>query len=1290
MMALPKLHVRLFGPFELVWGDETLTIPFPPKARSLLAYLIVHHGRSFPRDLLAGTFWPDRPDHRARRALSHTLWQIRRTLGPAADRLVAERDTVTFVLHPDDWLDVAEFESKMQEAGCRDRADISCLLPLASCIRLYRADFLEDIYDDWALLERERLRELYLRALERLITLHKQQGDYEQALTCAQRLAAADPLRESAHRELMRLYHLLGRDQAALEQYATLCQLLEDELGLEPTAATTALCREIAAAMDEPAQAYLPIPPPPPPALRDIGHLPLIGRVGERAALLDIVQAAVQGHGGVALVEGDAGVGKTRLVEEIAADARWRGMLVGWGRAVPDAPPYRPLTDALTPLLTAMRVSQLATLVEPLWLSAVVPLLPSIADHLPDLPALPALEPQRERERMWEGLARCLDGLATIAPLVLILEDLHWADDATLSALPYLVARLRPSRLLILLTCRSIEARERASVWETLEAIDRASPIQRVHLLPFAPKETAALVGRALGITEKVAPFARRLWSATGGNALFLVETLKSLLEQGTLARTSDGSWCFPAPDIPLPPLASLQAVVGGRLARLSSSERAVLELVAVLGEEADFPTLFQSAAEQAVLLPALEKLKRRGFLVETETCYRFEHDRIRETLYQSIAAERRRQLHRQAGAVLERLHPERVEALAYHFSQGEVWDRAVIYNLKAGRQAQAMHAPHAAWEHYTYALEILDTHRPFPEQQAADLAFQARAARRELAWMKGDIDQEKADIEALLQLAARLSDPERRAEALNQQSYFLCNAQDEYEKALQAAQAALALAQEHNLPRQAAIALRNIGQAYHRSGNYREAEKALRQSLATWEAIDETSAQVAEVQIYLAQVYEQTGDIDDAEAQGHQAVTVAQAADAPLTLARAYALLARLAYRRAHHRTCIRYHQASLEQIRQIGHKQNEAVELSNLGLVYWTLRDYGRAIPLMQQGLEIYRQIGNRRGVIGAMDNLSGIYHEIGRYAEAQEAVEEGLAQARQIDFPHTEALLLVTRGRLYLDQGDIDAAERAIRQAQQIAQTIAAPYVSGIVHLALGMLWWAREDPARAERHFAQALQDCQAAGETDFATAARSFWALSQHALGNLERAVCLSTQAVTELEATPGGEHIQDIYLHHWHILRAAGRGEEARAALEKAYRSVQAQAKTLPDPEWRHDFLTKVPVNREIMAAWEAVQPRRVTFRLPAASAPTGRPLRDDEYVEVTWTIAAPEDDEIAGKVACRRHRLLRLLREAADQAAAPTVPALAAALDVSERTVKRDLAALRAAGHDVHTRGSR
>ena len=491
-MGEASLQIRLMGTLELTWNDAPLVVPSSLKVRSLLAYLILHHDHFIARIRLSGLFWPERPDDRARRALSQALWQIRSALDSADDRLVTERDAVTFELRPGDWLDVEAFERAVGKRASGDgRMDVSPAHSASAGLRelgvaadLYRADFLENVYDDWALLERERLRELYLSALEQLITLHKQQGSYEQSLIYAQRLSAADPLREEAHRELMQLYHLLGRSQAALEQFITLRDLLVRELGAQPTPATVTLYHEIADALADVDVSHLPVAPPPPPLLHDLSRLPFMGRTSERATLLSAMQAAVQGRSGYALVEGDAGVGKTRLVGEVIAGAQWRGFQVGAAKAkgLAALAPYQLLCDALSPLLTPLRIAQLANLVDPMWLSAVAPVLTVIAEHLPDLPALTPLDHREEQRRLLGGLAQCFAGLASVAPLLLALEDVHWADEATLAALAYLIPALSTDRVFFILSCRTAEARERAIVWETLDNLDRMWPLLRVHL----------------------------------------------------------------------------------------------------------------------------------------------------------------------------------------------------------------------------------------------------------------------------------------------------------------------------------------------------------------------------------------------------------------------------------------------------------------------------------------------------------------------------------------------------------------------------------------------------------------------------------------------------------------------------------------------------------------------------------------------------------------------------------------------------------------------------------------
>ena len=1222
-MAILALRIWLFGQFELVWGDAPLSIPQSSAARSLLAYLIVHHDRAIPRDRLTGIFWPERPDPSARRALSQALWQIRQSLRPAAGRLVTERDAVTFVLHPGDWLDVKEFEEKVHRDTTSTQVD-----RYTSAVALYRADFLQDTYDDWALLERERLRELYLGTLERLITLHKQRGNYEQALTCAQRLAGADPLREAAHRELMRLYYLLDRPRAALEQFASLRNLLAEELRVLPASATVSLYQEIAAALEETVSHHLPVAPPPPPLLHDLAHLPFVGRANERAVLLYALQTAAQGQGGLALVEGDAGVGKTRLVNEIIADAQWRGFQVGLGKVDPlaAAASYQLLRDALSPLLTSLRIAQLAELVEPLWLSAVIPLFPAMAEHLPDLVPLAPLEPHEEQQRMWEGFARCLVGLASIFPLLLVLEDLHWADEATLAALPHLAPHLRTNRILLVLTCRIAEARERPAVWETLEALDRALPLLRSRLLPLERADAVALVRRALGVGEadvQATIFARRLLDETGGNALFLVETLKSLLEQETLTPSPDGGWVFPSEARPLPIPASVRELISARLARLSPALRVVLELVAVIGEDADFSVLSHASdAEPVSLISALEELGRRGFLVETEARYCFEHDRIQEIVYQTIAPECRRTLHRQAGIVLERLHPERIEPLAHHFDRGDVREKALAYTLQAGERAGAVYDYETALIHYRRALALVGDD---PAARWDVLARQERAldvlSRREA---QSDV------LDEMLHLAEALDDPVRQA------------------------------------------------RTYHRQG--------------WWEVLAGEPVRALLL-------------LDEADGLARAAGERDLLGDCLTSAARAWWRIGDVA-------RC----QAAVEEARALfqetGNCQNENRVLNMLGNLHLGLTgNYAQALTYFEENQRVAHELGDRYREAAAQANSSIACTLLGCYRRSQEALAEAYQVMTRVGDRNWQSIILHWQGANYRGLGDLGQAQTAAEESLGICREVGNRNFEIAALELLGQIALERHNPGQARLYFQQAVEVAQANQQTMDWAIQQSHLALACLHLGYSEEARRLSEQAIATLEGL--GErfsHMGEVYFARYQIASAVEGSEIAQPYLERAYRVLQDMAADIDDLDLRRSFLENVAENRAIVTAHRTgripISTRWQSVCLPRADAPTGRPLRDDEYVEVTWTVAAPEDDEVSGKawpelglnavegqsqrVARRRHRLLRLLRQAREQGAAPTVDDLAAALEMSRATIKRDLAALRQAGHAAQTRGSR
>ncbi|MBN1813522.1 MAG: tetratricopeptide repeat protein [Anaerolineae bacterium] len=1224
------LQLYTFGELRIELGGQPLRLP-TQKARDLLAYLILHHDRPISRDFVAGTFWPDRPDPRARRALSQALWQIRQALGPAAERLATEQDTVIFSLRPDDRLDVAEFEEKAKAAS---------LPELSAAAALYRADFLQGCYDDWGLLERERLRELHLETLERLIALHKQRGEYEKALVYVQRLVAADPLHESAHQELMRLYHLLGRDRAALEQYQALRHTLADEVGDEPMAGTVLLVREIAAQLKETEPPYLPLETRQALAFERPDLMPLVGREEERATLLAHLEAVIGGQGGAVLVEGEAGVGKTRLLQEVARGAEWREAQACWGRGreLAGLPPYGVLQEALRAALSPLRATQLAGLVEGIWLREMSRLLPELAEWLPDLPPHVDVGPEQQRARLLEALARTVSALGHIASHLLILEDLQWADASTLSALAHLTPRLAESRVLVIGSYRGEDARETPAVWEALQALDRGGGYHRLLLKRLDASQTGELVRRGLGLAAEAPLFEKRLHQETDGNPLFVLETLRALQDEGLLYRDESGEWSTPwdkttadYTELPLP--AGVCQVINRRLARLGANERATLNVAAVLGGDFGFTLLAQAGdLDKETALKMVGELLRRRFLVEEPGAYRFSHDKIRQVAYAGIEKMEWRRLHRQAGQALETLHPERIEQLAHHFDRGQVWDKATVYNRQAGQRARDVYAGTEAFNYYSRAIKAWERLRPCDEK----LGLSLHEERGRICQDTGRLDQAAVDFQVAHDLAERTGDKAGQARILNDLSY-LRYLRGDFGGAAALAEQALEVATAAGLPSEIAAGLLNKATALRNTGHYRQAIELYERAAAIYEELDDR-ARLADCLNRLGGALIFTGDYAKACAAMQHSLTICRQLDDKLGVSYALINLAAVYYYQGQLVRAREIAQEALEVARTTGEPSGEWFALGNLGQPILEQGFPAQAIPLFQRALRMAQEVGDRSASPEVLYQLGRAYYYLGHLEQAQEALEQALSTASD-SLAHQIPLIHAYLAQVYHAAGREGEALSQAHTGLQAARELGEPWTLGLAHRVMGEVatYLGEEAGTEPTHHFEESIRILREIGAA--AELARSLAAYGLYLRRSSTAAARRSTALLNEARAS-----FQQLEMA-WDLARLE---EEIATCL----------------------------------------LPGQISVCLPAASAPTGRPLRDDETVTVIWTVDALEDKIIPDRIVRRHLQLLRLLREAADQSATPTVPDLAQALGVGVRTVERDLAALRAAGHEVHTRG--
>ncbi|HET6444880.1 MAG TPA: AAA family ATPase, partial [candidate division Zixibacteria bacterium] len=657
-------------------------------------------------------FWGDRPDQRARRSLATALWQIRRCF-PDKSFIQADVHTVQFTFPGPLQLDVETFESAVS---------LTDVQSLHMAVLLYRGDFLDDFFDEWVIDERYRLQSHFLGALTRLMRLHETTGAYEATLETAARLLTNDPLREEAHRVVMRAYSFLGQRNSALKQYANCRKIIAEELGVEPMPETRQLYHDIRdnklAVPASFATTPIPFPVTQPEGHSFSGHHPLeaaaapplVGRDNELGLLDAHWQHALTRESGLLIILGEAGVGKTRLAESFAKKLHRQGYRVLWGRCYEfeRVLPYQPLIEALRSLLPHLSPTELSAI--PDWcLAEVARLLPELLELRPELdsPTLSGLEGQQSS--LFTALARVLTGLASLVPFLIVVEDLQWAGESTLQLLHFLARQLQGQPILILGTARPVSPVSHRPFGPFQASLSQEGLAIMLNLSRLTERDVNTLVAEMSGSGDDIAPFAHRLFQETEGNPFFLVEICKTLFENNIIDMEA-GIWQgdferISVDVLPLP--ASITHAIRIRVHRLAKETQNMLGVSAVLGREFDFEALnaiWDKGEEET--LEELDHLLRARLIIEGSgdqgRDFAFAHHKIQEVVYADLPRRLRQHLHGQAGQALQTMYAGQEDVvaveLAHHFEQGQrvnkrLLKQAIHYLQLAGKQAASQFA---------------------------------------------------------------------------------------------------------------------------------------------------------------------------------------------------------------------------------------------------------------------------------------------------------------------------------------------------------------------------------------------------------------------------------------------------------------------------------------------------------------------------------------------------------------------------------------------------------------------
>ncbi len=697
-----SLDIRLLGPVEVRLGAEIVELG-GAKPRAILAMLALEAGRVVSVDQLVEAGWGSDAPLRAVNSVPVYISQLRKALG--ASRIETRAPGYALTLEAAE-LDLSRFEGHVQAAAiARGRGDHAAAASLLrEALALWRGPALGDLIAEPFLAEAARLEETRLAVTEDRVEAELALGSHNHLVGELEALVAAHPLRERLRAQLMLALYRSDRQAEALRAYQDLRRVLGEELGIEPSRELASL--EEAMLLQRPELEWRAAPAPstspprqqrPGPSMLVPGAGPFVGRDDEMARLSDVWERVSGGRLELALVAGEPGIGKTRLVSEFASHVGGLGAIVLYGRCDDEAPvPYRPFVEALRHYVEGSSTAELRAL--SFRVRELARVIPELSERLPELETPRGRDSDTERYFLFEAVVALLAAAAANAPVLLILDDVHWADKPSRLLLRHVTQRLIESPIFILTTSRDMEV---------LTEVDRERRAHRLRLTGLTEPDVATL----LKTWNDTAPTAlvQAVHAETDGNPFFVGEVLRHLSETSPSDDVDGGGFGIPE---------GVRELLRRRLDRLAPDAHKVLYLAAVVGREIDVAVL-----EDIVDLPAdavldvLEELERAGILVEMDRPpgrYRFAHNLVREAIYEELSPTRRARSHQEIGKALERVWEGRrgvpLAELAHHFSMaaplGET-RRAIEYARQAAEQAVSQIAYDAAISHYRRALEL-------------------------------------------------------------------------------------------------------------------------------------------------------------------------------------------------------------------------------------------------------------------------------------------------------------------------------------------------------------------------------------------------------------------------------------------------------------------------------------------------------------------------------------------------------------------------------------------------------
>lgn len=906
---------------------------------------------------------------------------------------------------------------------------------------------------------------------------------------------------------------------------------------------------------------------------------PFVGREGEYGQLKELIQATGMGRGHVVLIEGEPGVGKSRLVQEALDYARSQGIgaLAVKCYEAEQEMLYEVVMELVAQALEGWPVTTFAQ-VPRLSLAEIALLVPEVATYFPGLPAVATGFDEARQARLFRALAQFLSAPAAANGLILVVDDIQWADSVTRQFLHHMAHHVAGQPLLLILVYRSAEAAVDEQLMTMIHAWQRQAHVSYLSLERLSAEDTAALVAAMLTSAPQARELGQWLHRESDGNPFFLVSILESLQERGLLAEDNGQLWQKDimairrsAAELTLPD--ALRQLVRDRLRRIPVGTRQFLDVAAVLGGRFDLQTLQAvTGKDRLSLLEDIEQLLARRLLREEESGHRydFSHDKIREVVYHDLSAARRRLLHSYIAEAVESLDPGRVGMLAEHYEQGEVWDKAITYLARTASRSRQLFAVREALRFYDRALALARTHPDAASQHFVADLYEQRGETRAHA---GEFEAAADDLQAAL--AAVPADDAGRIRDVHIKLGMTYRRNDRLETAIAHLEAALKAARSSGDEHSVADALYHLGTAVWSRGDNHQAREYHEEAVAICRRLGLKDLVAVQALHGLGEVRWQAG---------HPAKSLDLSAE-------------------------------SLEMARQIGDKSYEVENLTNMALVLqgaFGLADYRRAEALLLEALPISREAGLEWHRLPALAELAGNYSLLGDYQQALATMHEALELAERLGSRRLRSYALDVRGTIWQELNQLERAivdhAAGVRMAEESGNGFWLPRLKAnlaidrlrqgdlsvgeemqvvledalgreleghAVRCLEGLAEWAlaKGEPQEAQGYITQLQELAEAGGMREVVARATRWHGEAQLALSRWEAATSDLEQALALAEELGRPRLVWSAHAALARLHRAQGKAETADSHEAQVQAIVERIAGSLPAGTLREPLL---------------------------------------------------------------------------------------------------------------------